>query len=247
MSKEQKGCLSSIFPFLDKKQSPSNRSKSKKLQPEDIYRLRDDFLSPAEYSFFKVAKSLLKEYFVICPKVSLMDLFFVTQPKKNMSAYNRINRKHVDFVICDPLKMLPLFAIELDDKSHQRESRRERDRFVDTVFAQAELPLVHIPAQHTYNQQELGVVFKQALSRSRNYQAIQSANKANPQTETKAQANPTVHTSENPITEKEAPFCPKCGVQMTLREARRGNQTGRQFYGCVNYPKCRMVLPVNEI
>ncbi|MAT43015.1 MAG: topoisomerase [Anaerolineaceae bacterium] len=224
MSKEQKGCLSSIFPFLDKQQtnhSLSDRSKSNKLQPEDIYRLRDDFLSPAEFSFYKVAKSLMKEYFVICPKVSLSDLFYVTHPQKNMAAYNRINRKHVDFVICDPLKMLPLFAIELDDKSHQKENRRERDRFVDTVFAQAELPLIHIPAQHTYNQQDLGIVFKQALSRSRNYQAIQTANKANTQNETRAQANPPVPASENPTTEKEAPFCPKCGVQMTLREARQ--------------------------
>ena len=214
-------------------------------RPEDIYRLRDDFLSPAEFSFYKVCLDLFKGHFVICPKVSLTDLFFVTNPQKNMSAYNRINRKHVDFVVCDAVRMLPLFAIELDDKSHQAEKRKERDRFVDTVFAQAELPLVHIPAQLTYNQNDLGVVFKQTLTRSTNYKKLLSEKKKTVADNT---SNPYQNLTQpaEPKTEKQAPFCPKCGEPMVIREAKHGANQGRQFYGCTNYPKCRVVIPVEE-
>lgn len=36
--------------------------------------------------------------------------------------------------------------------------------------------------------------------------------------------------------------CPKCGAKLVLRTAKRGENTGKQFYGCSNYPKCRFVV-----
>ena len=51
--------------------------------------------------------------------------------------------------------MTPIVGIELDDQSHQRPDRRDRDGFVDQVFENANLPLVHIKVQHTYNTNEL--------------------------------------------------------------------------------------------
>lgn len=35
--------------------------------------------------------------------------------------------------------------------------------------------------------------------------------------------------------------CPKCGMPMVLRTARKGNNQGKQFLGCSSFPKCRMV------
>lgn len=40
----------------------------------------------------------------------------------------------------------PVLAIELDEKSHQRKDRKDRDAFVDQVFQAAALPLLHVPA-----------------------------------------------------------------------------------------------------
>ncbi len=71
------------------------------------YRVRDDFLSLAEQSFYLVLKNVVGENLTICPKVSLADVFFVMRPNENMSAYNRINRKHVDFLVCEPQSMKP--------------------------------------------------------------------------------------------------------------------------------------------
>ncbi len=35
--------------------------------------------------------------------------------------------------------------------------------------------------------------------------------------------------------------CPKCNGNLILRIATRGTRTGKQFYGCSNYPKCKYI------
>ena len=197
------------------------------------YRTRDDFLSPAERSFYLVLKNMLGEHFTICPKVSLADVFFVTRPNENRSAFNRINRKHVDFLICKPQTMQPHFAIELDDRSHQNPDREERDEFVDAVFEAASLPLIHVPARNAYNPAELGLLFKPAL-----HPEIALLNDLKISSD--VQAPPTL--IQTPPS-SQPPLCPKCGVPMLLRIASKGAQAGKQFYGCPNFPKCREILP----
>ena len=36
-----------------------------------------------------------------------------------------------------------------------------------------------------------------------------------------------------------APQCPRCGAEMTLEMARRGQQAGARFWGCSEYPTCK--------
>jgi len=38
--------------------------------------------------------------------------------------------------------------------------------------------------------------------------------------------------------------CPKCGAGMVLRTAKKGPNTGNQFWGCSTYPACKTVRPV---
>ena len=234
--KQNPGCFGSLLKLLGIKPTHSQSAGvTTEYLPADPdpdplpYRLRDDFLSPAEASFFHVIKSILGNSNAICCKVSLADIFFVVRPNENKSAFNRINRKHVDFLICDPRTMHPLFAVELDDSSHNRPDRIERDAFVDSVFEAAELPLLHIPVRSGYNTAELGVLFQNALQ----------------QRNTGSEALPSETAILHAETqETKIPFCPKCGTPMVLRTAKTGDQAGRQFYGCTNYPKCRMVVPV---
>ncbi len=41
------------------------------------------------------------------------------------------------------------------------------------------------------------------------------------------------------IIDKKSKQCPRCGGELVLRTVKKGANTGRQFYGCSNYPKCR--------
>jgi hypothetical protein len=188
------------------------------------YRLRDDFLSNAETSFFQVLKTVIGDRLIICPKVALSELFFVANGESYQAYQNKIDRKRVDFLLCDPKTLKPIFAIELDDTSHELSARQERDAFVKKVFATAQLPLVRVPAQQAYNTHELIALFQAALQKKSAGDAIKKPN-ASPQG---------------------IPLCPKCGIPMVLRTAKRGNTPGQQFYGCPNYPRCKVVVPFNR-
>jgi hypothetical protein len=228
------GCLGAIFRLFFKSNSRPSTFDSQKLEKELMpFRLRDDFLSTAEHSFYLVLKSMMGAYFVICPKVSLSDIFYVIRPNENQSSYNRINRKHIDFLICDAETIKPRFAIELDDKSHDRQDRIERDEFVNELFETANLPLVRIPVRPTYNVSELGIQFREALQKGKTGLGAQ--------TDTEESNYPAGSTEASP----KNPPCPRCGQPMVLRTAQNGQNKGRRFYGCVNYPKCKTILPVD--
>ena len=119
------------------------------------YGLRDEFLSPAEISFYHVLRSALGADATIVIKPRLGDILFVRQPHKNQAARNRINLKHVDFLLCDTATMKPRLVIELDDSSHQRQKTKERDNFVDEALKVSGLPILHITAAKGYVPQEL--------------------------------------------------------------------------------------------
>ncbi|WP_114764537.1 nuclease-related domain-containing protein [Vibrio rhodolitus] len=40
--------------------------------------------------------------------------------------------------------------------------------------------------------------------------------------------------------------CPRCGSEMVLRETKRGENIGKQFWGCSSFPKCRAVKHFNK-
>jgi hypothetical protein len=191
------------------------------------YRVRDDFLSPAERSFHGVLTHVVGGQAVVCPKVNLADIFYVVRPNENQSYRGRIAQKHLDFLLCDPKSMHPIVGIELDDASHARQDRQERDEFVNLVFRAAGLPLIHVPAKGSYSPNELSAQMAQYLGKA-------------PASPTAMQAEPT----KAPVTGSTAPLCRKCWVPMVVRTAARGARQGEQFYGCPNYPKCRETLPI---
>jgi len=66
-----------------------------------------------------------------------------------------IARHHVDFVLCDFRTTDVLAAIELEDRSHAKASRRRRGEFVDDALSAAGIPLVRMQASAWYNASEV--------------------------------------------------------------------------------------------
>jgi predicted RNA-binding Zn-ribbon protein involved in translation (DUF1610 family) len=189
------------------------------------YRLTDNFLSASEQSFFQVLKTCVPTGVHITTKVRLADLFYVPRSaEKRQGQINKIDRKHVDFLLCDAATMRPLVAIELDDSSHQAENRIERDIFVDEVFRKADFPLIHFQAKRGYNPNEISARLGSYLG-------------ASPIPSAPVQMAPVRRQSAT-----EPPLCPKCGSRMVLRTIKSGERAGQQLYGCSNYPQCRGVI-----
>ena len=91
----------------------------------------------------------LKQYadarnWLICPKVRLFDLI---EPKSGYSRsdrqklMNKVWAKHVDFVLVNQ-QMQVIGVLELDDSTHDRPDRQERDRFVRDALEGAGITLV---------------------------------------------------------------------------------------------------------
>lgn len=193
------------------------------------YRVRDDFLSPAELSFYHVVTTAVAQRATVCPKVGLGDIFFVSQPHENRAAFNRIIQKHVDFLVCEPRTMKPLCGIELDDATHARADRQARDEFVRQAFEAARLPLLRFPVQRTYNVQEIAALIEPLLTG----QAVPVA------------AALEVVSALEVIPAGAVPWCPKCGVEMVKRTASKGERFGQSFYGCPHYPRCRQTVAIS--
>jgi restriction system protein len=66
---------------------------------------------------------------------------------------------------------------------------------------------------------------------------------ANMSTEPRSDISPVSQTPEKSIP---SPLCPKCGVVMVLRMARKGERIGQKFWGCSNYPDCKVTLGVKD-
>ncbi|HEX7516302.1 MAG TPA: DUF2726 domain-containing protein [Chthoniobacterales bacterium] len=119
------------------------------------YLKKQYFFSAAERSFYEILKRLAPAEHTVFAKVRLADLVYVSKGTASwQSHFNRINRKHLDFVLCNR-DLAPLVAIELDDSSHDEEDRQSRDEFVDEVLAAAALPILHVRAKRAYNLDEV--------------------------------------------------------------------------------------------
>lgn len=117
------------------------------------YRLNSSILTKTELSFFKILRSAVPAEFHITIKPRIAD-FISTKPYDH-SSFNRISRKHVDFLICSSHDLSPVLAIELDDSSHQAQKVKNRDRFIETLYAEVSLPILRIPVTRFYKLSQL--------------------------------------------------------------------------------------------
>lgn len=130
--------LAGLIKFLTrgKKQPEENPEPAKEL-PE--YRKKRTILSRAEWNFLQVLKNIVNsdkyEIDVQVPLVAVID-------KLTQNSYRNELFRVVDFLIVDSTSYEPLLLIELNDSSHERADRAERDRKVIEICERAHMPLI---------------------------------------------------------------------------------------------------------
>lgn len=154
----------------------TRKGKRKPGPPALPYQKRKYFFSRAEqrfYSHLVRAVGNVRPDLTVFSKVRMADLLLMakgTTGRAYWSAWGRISQKHVDFIVLAPIRdaeepgaLEPVLVVELDDSSHQREDRQQRDTLVDAIYAQVGLPILHIPVAHTYNVGDLTARIRQVL------------------------------------------------------------------------------------
>lgn len=184
------------------------------------YRLRENFLSTPELALFRVLLGMVGRHYVICPKVALNDIFYIVRPNENVHFFNKFFRKHVDFLLCEPVTLQPAIGIELV-KPVRRNEAREFDQFMQELFLSARLPLVHIPSSERYSEGELENLLQQAIKKVKETGPLRAVAKSD-----------------------SVPMCPICGRMMVLRIHRSGPNSGKKYYGCMDSPKCSGLVEI---
>ena len=116
-------------------------------RPKDKYPYeRRDLLTSNELAFYQILAPIVCQHgWQLLMKMRLADVMAVRKGTEDyMSYFNKIKAKHTDFVFCDPFTLEILAGLELDDPSHERPDRQERDEFVDNAYAAAGIPLIHV-------------------------------------------------------------------------------------------------------
>jgi very-short-patch-repair endonuclease len=109
------------------------------------YKRKDFLMSKAEHELFDILVEILGNEFYVFPQIHLSTILDENIVGQNWNVARRhIDEKSVDYVICDKVYIKPLLAIELDDKTHDRKDRIERDSEVERMLDGASFPLLRL-------------------------------------------------------------------------------------------------------
>lgn len=118
-------------------------------QPEKLlyqYKRRECIMTNAERKCFNSLIEAVGSSYHIFAQVHLPSILDhkIYNGQKWFAAFRHIDEKSVDFVLCTKNDLRPVLAIELDDWSHERKDRQERDREVERILRDSELPLLRL-------------------------------------------------------------------------------------------------------
>lgn len=133
-------------------------------KPKYGYIKKQYFMSKAENELFQLLSKEFAHEYVVFAQVHLPTIVNHKIKGQNWKgAFSAINRKSVDFVLCDKVYLAPKLAIELDDKSHDEEGRIERDVFVEQVLEGAGMPLLRIKNKGFFDAAEIVAEVKEKV------------------------------------------------------------------------------------
>lgn len=125
-----------IMNYLINKNKVNKSITKKEQQSRNLYNKKTHYLSNIEYRFYKFLKRNFKRY-LIFPQINLAALI----DKKG--TYRNELFRNIDFgIFTHDLQVLCL--IELNDNSHLKHTRIERDYKVNQLLAEVKIPLVTI-------------------------------------------------------------------------------------------------------
>lgn len=129
------------------------------------YRAKDFFMSRTEHEFFDVLIASAGERYHVFPQVHLATILDHKIKGQNWNgAFRHIDEKSVDYVLCDKAFIKPILAIELDDRTHDREERKDRDGVVESILKEAGLPLLRFENHGNFNKVDIAQRISSALA-----------------------------------------------------------------------------------
>jgi very-short-patch-repair endonuclease len=132
-----------------------------------LYKRKPFFLSRAEHECHDALVQAVGKDYLIFAQVHLPTIVDHKVPGQSwIGAFRHINGKSVDFVLCDRAYIAPKLAIELDDQTHERSDRQDRDHEVERILKTAGVPLLRLINHGRFDPSDLAQKIKAALGNS---------------------------------------------------------------------------------
>lgn len=132
------------------------------------YKPRASIMTPTEIKYYEDLCDALDRAGLevsVWPQVNVSAIIEAKSEnsKEKARAFNRICRKSVDYVIANKETQETIVCIELDDYTHNWNSRMERDDFINAAFDDVGIPLFRIKVERHYDFYEIVSTVKRML------------------------------------------------------------------------------------
>lgn len=107
---------------------------SKKKTPD--YHLKDALLTQTEIAYYNIINAYFGEDYLVLPQINLASVI-----EKQGGGFQTELFRNADFGIFD-FDFRPILLIEINDNTHLRRDRQERDQKVGVICKKAHIPLI---------------------------------------------------------------------------------------------------------
>ena len=131
-----------------------------KKSKEPDYFVKKRLLTATELEYYEVIRSLISNQYVILPQINLASVI----DKEGGSNFRNELFRNIDFGVFDG-NLRPIFLIEINDNTHFRKDRMERDKKVGKICKKAGIPLVIFWVKDGIDVNDMAHLLKSALTK----------------------------------------------------------------------------------
>ena len=124
---------------------------------ESRYYLKDSLLTSCEMQYFKILDAYFGKDYRVLPQINLASVI-----EKGGQGFRTELFRNVDFGIFD-YNFRPILLIEINDNSHFRKDRIERDESVQLITKKARIPLITFWTKDGINEKQIYNTIKKYL------------------------------------------------------------------------------------
>ena len=119
----------------------------KSYKKDDLHYLKKNSIcTTSEMKLYNILSNQIQDKYpnkyIVLPQISLYEIVKMT--KFSWSDFWRIKSKCIDFVICKKETLQPVYAVELQDDSHNKKERQKRDILLEDIFEIAWLKFAQV-------------------------------------------------------------------------------------------------------
>ena len=132
----------------------NNVQKDENINYKKYYKPKRYIITLNELKFYEILLEISKELdLMLFTQVSLYNIIEMNDKlnyTERQSYFNKIANKSIDFVLADKKDCRIKLCIELDDTTHKKQKRIERDKFINKLFKDLEINLLRYPVYEQY-------------------------------------------------------------------------------------------------